>query len=88
MEYYCEMKVNDKATGELLEKVNMLTGCDDCETADEFDKAHSEDCFEFLRNLLKGDYDDKEVCFRLDIVQLADDFEDDDEDEEDAEVCE
>lgn len=88
MEYYCEMKVNDKVTGELLEKVNMLTGCDDCETADEFDKAHSDDCFKFLKNLLKCDYAEKEVCFRMDIVQLADDFEDEDEDEENAEVCE
>lgn len=79
MEFYCEMKVNDKATGELLEKVNLITSCDDCETAEDFDKAHSEDCFEFLENLLKGDYDEDKVCVRMDIVQLSDEFDEDDE---------
>lgn len=81
MEFYCEMKVNDKATGELLEKVNLITSCDECETAEEFGKAHSKDCAEFLENLLKNDYDEDEVCVRMDIVQLSDEFDEDDEEE-------
>lgn len=86
MEFYCEMKVNDKATGELLEKVSMATGCDECETAEEFIKSHKDDCVEFLKNKLEYEYDEDFYVIRFDMVKLNDDFDENDEEESDEEA--
>lgn len=85
MEFYCEMKVNDASNGELLERVNQVLGCDECESSDEFIKAHQEECYDNLIEKLKGSYAKNAVVVRIDITALDDDFAEEEESEENEE---
>ena len=85
MTFYCEMKVNDTSNGELLERVNQVLGCDECESAEEFAKAHQEECYDILIEKLKGSYAKNAVVVRMDITALDDDFAEEEEDEENEE---
>lgn len=72
MEVLAKLKVNDGDTGELLEEVQAIFVCDECEDLDEFDKEHGEDIAEFMENELRYDYEGTGAILRLDVVELAD----------------
>lgn len=87
MEIYAVLKVNDGETGELLEKVDGFFSCDECENSEEFEERHGDDLLEYFENKLKYDYSGMGALVRMDVVALADDYEDEDEDEDDGEDC-
>ena len=80
-------KVYDGETGELLEKVDGFFSCDECESLEEFEERHGDDLLEYFENKLKYDYSGMGALVRMDVVALADDYEDEDEDEDDGEDC-
>ena len=79
MEIYAVLRVNDSDTGELLEKVDGFFLCGECESLEEFEETHGDDVTEYLENKLEYDYDGTGAIARVDFVQLADDFDDEDD---------
>lgn len=85
MEVLGKIRLNDKDTGELLAKVEMVFTCDECEDLDGFKHAHAEDIEEFLINAageeLPEEYEGVDVISRFDLVELCYDADEDDETE-------
>ena len=84
MEYrlYCELKVNDRKTGKLLEVVDCVATVDDYpdeKVMDDIEPYVRED----LEAELKYNYAKRDVIVELDMVYLSDEFDDDNDEEED-----
>lgn len=79
-EYHAELKVNDGETGELLEKVSAIF----YDKKEEFDNAEDVgnvcggDIEEYLTAQLEYDYTDDNVITRLNIVELQNEYPEED----------
>lgn len=85
MEFYCELRLNDKTTGELLDIVDAIVVDNKSESVAEFKRQHLDEVVELLRNKVDTNIDIDTTIGRWDVVMLADDFESEDECEEDDE---
>lgn len=75
MEIFCTMKVNDSDTGELLGKAETILTCDDCKDLEEVADEYGEDIEEYLANCMHPDTFTGNYVVRVDLVELAEDYE-------------
>ncbi len=65
-----QMRVNDKKTGEILQKVEAIFTCEDCDSYERFCHAHGADIEEFLLSKIKERENGKESIVKIHLIEL------------------
>lgn len=81
MECLATLKAHIKKTGAYVGKVEVITGCNDCEDLDEFEKRHGESIAEYLYNRLTAEINPDGLIFELRLIELEDEPDEDEENE-------
>mgnify|MGYP004458312047 CR=1 FL=1 len=82
MEFYGVLKINDPQSGELLEKVDGFFTTDEEINASDYLNLHEDDFKKALEDKLEYDYNGSGAIARMDVVLLADEEDEEDEDGE------